>query len=183
MRMRSARLLWLVHGMLVALMARAHADPMPARVLTQMQLSKPEIVSAWLRLHPAGVEEREAALSYQAGLEQKGRKDWSGAAKSFGESAIRHPSPQVLAEYVTANLHMLGEIRTRNGATSLGLDGDMDFALRHYLSVMAADEVLGTLSEREKGQVKANIACLADYLKSRQAPGVCLPFEYYGFRP
>ena len=181
---QSVRSLWLIKGAFVALMGCANAGPVPtAEVLTQENLSEPDTVSEWLRKNPGGLEKKEAAFSYGEGLKYKSKKDWSAAAKSFGESAIRYPSPQVLTEYVTASLRMLGEIRARRGDTTLGVDRDMDYALLQYRSVMAADSVLDTLSEREKMQVEANIACLSDYLRTRQIPAECQPFEYYGMRP
>ncbi|SEI56396.1 hypothetical protein [Achromobacter sp. NFACC18-2] len=183
MENRSARLLWLISGALVALIGCAEAEPVPPAVLTQRQLSDPQAVSQWLRENPGGVDAKGAAFAYDEGQKYKSRNDWSAAAKSFGESAIRYPTPQVLTEYVTAILRMLGEIRARKGATSLGIEGDMNFALLQYQSVMAADDVLDSLTEHEKKLVQANIACLGNFLKSRQVAGDCQPLLDYGIQP
>lgn len=59
----------------------------------------------------------------------------------------------------------------------------MNNALLQYRSVMAADNVLGTLSTHDNRQVEADIACLADYANTRQAPAGCQPFERYGMQP
>lgn len=180
---RSARSPWLISCALVMLVGAAYAESPTRQQLTQKQLSEPDVVAQWLRDNPEGVDKKGATFSFNEGLKYKSKKYWSAAAKSFGESAIRNPTPQVLTEYVAATLRMLGEIRTRNGTTSLGVERDMDHALSQYRSVLAADNVLGTLSIRDKRQVEADIACLTDYARTRLAPAGCKPFELYGMQP
>jgi len=183
MERQSARLRWLTNGALAILMGTAAAGVLAGEPLNQRQLSEPDVVAQWLRDNPEGVDKKGAAFSFNEGLKYKSKKYWSAAAKSFGESAIRNPTPQVLTEYVAANLRMLGEIRARNGNTSLGVERDMDYALMQYQTVMAAHNVLGALSAHDKTRVEADIACLTDYARTRLAPAGCQPFELYGMQP
>ncbi|WMD22369.1 hypothetical protein RAS12_08320 [Achromobacter seleniivolatilans] len=160
-----------------------YSDSLSGEFLTQKQLTKPEVITKWLQDNPEGVDKKGAAFSFDEGLKYKRRKYWSAAAKSFGESAIRYPSPQVLTEYAMANLYMLGEIRTQKGNTQLGVEADINYAIMQYRSVMAADKTLNALSEAEKIQIKENIECLTDYLKTRRASRECQPLKYYGLAP
>jgi hypothetical protein len=65
------------------------------KYLTLEQAGNAEFVAMWLREKGAMANRKDAELFFEWGMQDKRRKYWSGAARAFGESMIRYPSPQV----------------------------------------------------------------------------------------
>ena len=149
------------------------------KYLTDEELRNPEFVSNWLKTKGVTADKKDAERFLNYGLSAKKNPNWSGAAKTFGESMIRYPSPQALTEYADANLIMLGIVRAREKSVKQKMASDMKHALDFYKSALAADAVLDSLPKSEKERVRNNVDCLEVYLRSAEVQRNCEPLQNY----
>jgi hypothetical protein len=175
MRVMLAGLVWLLSSLLSCSSAQTFS------YLTQKQLRDAQFVSDWLKTNISNLDQKGATTYFNLGMKYKKEKYWSAAAKSFGESAIRYPSPQALIHYAQANSLSLSAARAREKSTDQFKLADMRSALQIYKSASAADAVLNTLSSVEKNQLQANIGCLNTFVETEGKPQKnCAPLMSYG---
>lgn len=156
-------------------------QPQETRLLTEQEARDAQFVAQWLQKN--GTEDRkEAQQFFQQALLEKQRQNWSAAAKAFGESMIRYPSPQALAGYADADLQMLASVRARDRNAQEHAKADTAHALEFYRAALSADAVLKTLPVQEKDRILRNADCLAAYAASGTSVADCQPLEDY-FRP
>jgi hypothetical protein len=166
-----------------ALLASAHASVAKPgeKLLRDSDSRNAEFVAAWLRANAATADQKASATFFRHGQEAKARKNWSLAAKTFGESMIRYPTAQVLFEYIGSMLRMLGDVRAREPDGESKRRNDMAYALDFYKSALAADAVLGSLPTADKEAVHRHVDCLSAYLQQGRMQADCPPLRY--FRP
>jgi hypothetical protein len=56
----------------------------------------------------------------------------------------------------------------------------MEHIVSLYRSAIAADEVLNTLSAKEKVELRGNVDCLAAFLRTGKSESDCQPLRAYG---
>ncbi len=147
---------------------------------TVEQAGDPSFVADWLKQNGTVVDRTEANRFFEVGMREKQKKNWSAATKAFGESMIRYPSPQALAEYAEAELQMLGEIRSRDKSYEQNKLPDLAHALNYIRSALAADSALETMPKAERGKTQLNADCLSVYIQSGKHQGICPLLEAYG---
>lgn len=148
--------------------------------LTEEEAGTPQFVSTWLKEKGATADRKEADWYFELGVREKQKKNWSAATKAFGESMIRYPSPQALAEYAVAELRMMGEVRSRQKSIDSNKLSDLAHALGYYKSALSADSVLNTLPKDDNEQIRLNVECLDAYVQSGKVQGNCPALEAYG---
>ncbi len=148
--------------------------------LTVEQAGNPQFVVDWLKQRGTAVDWTEAGRFFEVGMGEKQKRNWSAATKGFGESMIRYPSPQALAEYAEAELRMLGETRSRDKSYEQNKLPDLANALNYIRSALAADAVLGTMPKADRDKAQLNANCLPAYIQSGRSQGICPLLEAYG---
>lgn len=148
--------------------------------LTVEQAGDPQFVAEWLKQNGTAVDRTEADRIFEVGMREKQKKNWSAAMKAFGESMIRFPSPQALAQYAEAELRMLGEIRLRDKSYDQNKLPDLAHALNYTRSALSADAVLETMPKADRDKAQLNADCLAAYIQSGKSQGICPLLEAYG---
>jgi hypothetical protein len=152
------------------------------KYLTEEEVSNEKFVSSWLKTRGATADQKESKWYFEQGVREKQKKNWSAATKAFGESMIRYPSPQALAEFAAAELRMLGKIRVRENSVNQYKVADMRRTLDFYKSSLAANAVLNTMSKRESERVRMNADCLLTYIHSGKMQRNCQPLQEYGIK-
>jgi hypothetical protein len=150
------------------------------KLLTDKELEYPEFVVNWLKTEGANADMAMVGKSFQYGLKAKQQGRWGPAGKAFGESMIRYPSPQAIAEYINAELHDLGAVRAREKTVNRFKRKDMIHARKYYRSALAANTVTNTLSSEEKTQLQGNIQCLDYFIRFGKVQPTCRPLQAYG---
>ena len=173
----SVRSLWFA-SVLALPAACAWGDGLP--MLSQDDLKKPDVVSAWLKENSDKADKARAKMFFDAGVKAKSQKRPGPAGKAFGESAVYYPTPEAIREYADISLRTLGEIRERNKDRAQHMKSDLSSVLSLYQSTLASDAVLHTLSAEEKQQTRKNTDCLAAYLRSEKVTATCQPIQAYG---
>lgn len=166
---------------LVLTAGAALAQPAPP-MLTDKEARDPAAVVRWLQTHKVK-DMKEVQWFFQQGLREKQRSNWSAAVKSFGESMIRYPAPRTLAEYADTQLQMLAQVRKRDDSVQEHLQADMALTRDYYRAALAANTVLGTLSEPEQDSIKDRADCLGTFLATGQPNPDCQPLQYYATAP
>jgi len=146
-------------------------------MLQQEALSKPELITGWLKQN-AAADRRDADWFFKTGVKAMTDRRWSLAAKAFGDSALRFPTPQALMEYADAWLHMLHEIRSSPGNAPVAAEPDLAHAEKIFRSALAANALLNSLNAREKEQTEQDATCLASYIQSHVETD-CRPLHLY----
>lgn len=178
----SVKLLCLGSSLLLAHGALAQNPDESANYLTHDELKNPEFIVSWLKTKSASADRKMADWYFKNGTKDMQRKYCSGASKNFAESMIRYPSPQTLIAYVDARMCMLGAIRARAKSIEQHKKSDLKSVDGFYRSALAADDVLNTLSEIEKKQVRKNGDCLAIFIQSQKILPDCQPLQAYGLK-
>lgn len=168
-------------GALVLAAGAALAQPAPP-MLTDRQARDPAAVVRWLQTHKLK-DMKDVQWFFQQGLREKRRGNWSAAVKSFGESMTRYPAPLTLAEYADTQLQMLAQVRKRDDSVQDHMQADMALTRDYYRAALAANTVLGTLSEQEQAGIQDRADCLGTYLATGQANPDCQPLQYYAPTP
>lgn len=176
---RSVRSLWFA-SVLALPCACALGDEPP--MLSQDDLSKPAVVSAWLKENGAKADKARAKTFFDAGVKAKSQKRSGPAGKAFGESAGYYPTPQAINEYADITVRMLGETRTRNKDRHAHEKSDLASTESLYRSALAADAVLKSLSADEKQRTLQNADCVGIFIKSGVVQSSCPPLQTYGLR-
>ncbi len=179
MERRLVLLLWFV-SFLWSGCALAENKSTAAPFLTEEEVANPQFVTDWLKKNGQTTHRKDADWFFDVGLRDKQNKNWSAATKAFGESMIRYPSPQALAEYAEAELRMLGEIRARQKNFDANKLSDLSHALNFFKSALAADSVLNAMPKEDNERVRSNVECLDAYIRSGKAQGPCAALEAYG---
>lgn len=162
-------------ALLGAVAARAQAPTL----LTQEQLEgDPAAVASWLRAHGAQADRKTAESFAKIAARYKARRDWSAAAKGFGESAIHYPDPPIVLEYARARALHLATVRARERRPDLAV-ADAASSLKVYQVVQSAQGVLGSLNKRQVAEVEHAIACLSVPNAASQVPTDCAPLKAY----
>jgi len=175
------RRLWALSPWFVSVLAGAAASAPAPALLSDSELRDPGFVMRWLDREGSRADRQAAARFYAHGLKDKEAGNWSAATKAFGESAVRYPAPEVLLEYVDAELRMLAPVRARQPLRVDRQRADMAHALGLYEAALAANGVTSTLSAAQAGRAEQHVACMRDYLASRP-PGDCAPIRYFASR-
>lgn len=162
---------------LVLAAGAALAQPAPPQ-LSDKEARDPAAVVRWLQAYKVK-DMKEVQWFFQQGLREKRRGNWSAAVKALGESMARYPAPLTLAEYADTQLQMLAQVRKRDNAVQDNMQADMALTRDFYRSALAANTVLGTLSEPEQASIKDRADCLGTYLATGQAHPDCQPLQYY----
>ncbi len=157
--------------------ATALAQPAPP-MLTADEAREPATVVRWLQTHKVK-DMKDVQWFFQQGLREKQRGNLPAAVKAFGESMARYPAPLTLAEYADTQLQMLAQVRKRDNAVQDNMQADMALTRDFYRSALAANTVLGTLSEPGQASIKYRADCLGTYLATGQANPDCQPLQYY----
>jgi hypothetical protein len=174
MRVTLAGFVWLLSGMF------CNAASQDFKYISQTQLSDAEFVANWLKVNKSGLDLKGATAAFELGQKYKRNKQWSAAAKGFGESAIRYPSPQTLTQYAEVKSLSLGAVRAREKVVDQYRLSDMTSLLRLYQSAVAANSVLASLSVKEKNQLQANVDCLGAFVAAPDKPHKhCAPLKSY----
>ncbi|MCA1857175.1 hypothetical protein LE190_14745 [Massilia oculi] len=156
----------------------AREKPVPK--LAQTELHEPAVVAAWLKENASKADQAAAKEFFDLGTREKSEHRWSPAVKSFGESAIRYPSPRTLNEYADILLIFFSNIRAREKDIRAHAANDLTAVESVYRSAIAADSVLNTMTQHERQQTRENADCLAAYLRSRTGTATCKPLHKYG---
>ena len=160
--------------------ASAFAGSEPVSGLTQNDLSRPEAVKQWLVENTATADKQVAQDFFVMGNDYMQKKNWSAAAKAFGESALFFPAPKTLRARADVELRMLGMIRSRKKGPNTMLKSDLEYALKMYSTSLAADDMLHTLTPDERQTVEADIQCISIFLKKPTSKTSCKPVQDYG---
>ena len=164
--------------------AAAGAQVRERPFLSQQQLEQPAAVVAWLKKHGAAADRQRAARAHAFGVEEEARGSLDTALKAYGESAIRLPTPGALITYARLATRYYGRLRAARGDHHAFQDADLRSVEMLYRSALASDDVLTTLSARERRQIAANAQCIATFRganKQVEHAG-CAPLLDYGVR-
>lgn len=173
---QSIHSMWLISLFLLTISTSSLAKPFEG-ILKQRDLANPDYIVAWLRENSPQKEQiNDAKIFFKYGLKATNP---ASTMKSFGESAIRYPSPQTIIEYTNAELKMLGRDGFLHNKIDINMADDMKRANLQYQSALAADGVLHSLSKKEKIVLQNNINCLTEYLNSGVQEKDCLPIKYF----
>lgn len=173
---QSVRSKWLI-SLFLLIISNSSLANMFEGLLKQKDLANPNYIVTWLKENSPQIEQiNDAKIFFEYGLKATNP---ASAMKSFGESAIRYPSPQAIIEYTNAELKMLGRDGFLHNKIDINMANDMKRANLQYQSALAADGVLNTLSEKEKTTLQNNINCLNEYLESGVQEKDCLPIKYF----
>ncbi len=176
----SAWCLWLVS---VLAISGAQAQDTCRQHLTMDEAGNATFVSAWFERAKLVGPCKDALWFYEQGLRDKKRRNWSGAAKAFGESMIRFPGPRALWEYADAEIRMLAAVRAKDKSVASHILPDMRYALNFYQSALAADRALKALLPPESEELHRNSNCVAEYLASGASRSHCQPLQNYRGMP
>ena len=174
MRVTLAGLLWLLSGLFCS------AASKDFNYVSQAQLGDAEFVAGWLKTNKSSLDLKGATTAFKLGQKYKKNRQWSSAAKSFGESAIRYPSPQTLMQYAEVKSLSLSAVRAREKVIAQYRVSDLTSTLRLYQSAVAANSVLASLSVAEKTKLQANVDCLSAFVAAPDKPAEnCAPVKSY----
>lgn len=152
-------------------------------LLTQEQLKEPAQVSAWLVQHAATADKEEARQAAQEGMAALARGDRGAALKGLGYSAQLYPTPQALKVHADTVVRFLGGLRTARKDRAVRLARDLASFEALYRTVLASDAVLPSLSAEQRGQIQADVDCLAAYRRQPASVKTCAPLVEYGLMP
>ncbi len=144
---------------------------------------RPDVVVAWLQRNAASADRRIAKQAFDIGVQANKRGNWSGAAKSFGESLIRYPAPRTLVERAKALHRSLGIVRAREKASPNELESDLKTFAEVYETALAADDVVHELSAADRERILSDATCVRAYLGTGQAQAGCRPLRYFAETP
>lgn len=161
----------------------AQAQPAPP-MLSEDDARDPAAVVRWLQTHQVK-DRQEVQWFFMQGMRERQRGNLSAAVKAFGESMVRYPSPQALSEYADTQLRMLSQVRSREGNLQDRMQADMALTLDFYRSALAANSVLGTLTEAQKNRLQGQADCVAAFVATGQVDSArdCPPLSIYAPPP
>lgn len=169
--------MWLASSWAIAFTT---SPSIPSQFINDKDLKNHEFIANWLtNVGPSKTDREDADRFFSLGLKAKQAKNWSGAAKMFGESMMRYPSPHALYESADSELRMLRQVRAREGFPPERVRKDMNNALDLYESSLAANGVTKTLSAQEIERIEQYVFCLKSYLQSPQPQTDCQPTVYF----
>lgn len=151
----------------------------PISMLSQEDLQNSDSVVHWLEKNGATTDQTEAKAFYSEGLKSKESQRWSPAAKMFGESALRYPSPQTISEYTYVMMKMLGQVRNREKAPLDARLRDMASAISLYESAIAANSLTQSLSGQDQKRITDYIICLKEFVATSRPSNDCPPAYYF----
>ncbi len=173
----------LLFGSIVALFGTvlfASGNAPPTKLLEQDDLTKPAVIAAWLKTNSATAKRNEAELFFKNALKDKNRGAWGPAVKGFGISALRYPAPGTLIEYADVSLRSARIARERKQPDIQSDRNSLAYIESIYLSALAADSVLNTLTPAEKQQARRNADCLGVFVTTGTIQPNCAPLQTYG---
>lgn len=178
MARRSVRCLWFASALLLSA-CTGREDVAKSSILTEREAANAAFVSRWLSTTKSQANAQEAQPFLKQARAAEQTRNWSLAAKAFGESMLRYPDAQALAGYGHAQLRMLGEVRARDRNLDEHALADVRHVLAFYESAQAADAVLHTLPGDAAGQLRAQADCLQSYVESAGRAQDCAPLRDY----
>lgn len=186
MKRMSVAFWWLVSALLLGSQlgasAQAHGNSKTENVwLPISAASNPEAVAEWLRTKkPTKIDAKDAQIYFRKGRKAQLGGNWSLASKAFGESLIRHPTPESLWQYAKVETRMLAEVRARAEGQADNADRDLQYVLGFYRSAVAANGVVGTLAPNALSQLQHSSKCLQEYVENKKSSDDCEPLRAYG---
>lgn len=180
MERQSARLpLFARIAITLALLGAGAVQAQSPPMLTQEQLEgDPAAVASWLQENGSKADRKTAASFAKMAARYKARRDWSGAAKGYGESAVHYPDPVVILEYAHARALHLATVRAHARRPDLAAS-DAASSQRLYQVVQAAQSVAGTLNKAQVTAVEQAIQCLSAPNAASEVATDCAPMKAY----
>lgn len=155
------------------------AGAKPVDQLTQNDLTRPQKIKNWLSENSTHADKKLAREFYLMGQDYVKKQNWSAAVKSFGESATFFPLPKTLMSRAEAEIKMLGMVRARKKNKAATIKSDLEYFLAMYNVVLAADDVLHTLTPEERNMIESYIECIGVYIETPASTSTCRPVQDY----
>ena len=146
------------------------------------QIQDTEYVKKWLAIKDLKINHASIKFLNEQAEQRVKTQYWDAASKSYGEAMLLYPSPEAILNYTNAQYKMLKRIRGRDGDLEQKKLSDMSTFLHHYRSAMAADEVLHTLTDNQRKELKTGIDCLEKYTTAKQFQSACKVLTDYGIK-
>lgn len=158
--------------------AAASVAATPVATLSPQDLQNSQAVGQWLKAHGRSAPRDQAQRFNELGQKAQRAGRWGAATKSFGESALLYPTPEVLSAYGHALLHERAGTRTAATGTA-EQQQDWQEVGRIYAAALAADDELRQLKPAQRQALAADAACLAQAAQGRPEPASCPALRLY----
>ncbi len=167
-------------SLLLASVTSAESQAAEYDSLSLDQIQDIEYIKKWLARKDLKIDHASIKFLNEQAKQREKKQYWDAAAKSYGEAMLLYPSPEAILNYTNSQYKMLMRIRNRDGNLEQKKFSDMSRFLLRYRSANAADEVLHTLNEDQRKELKTDLDCLEKYTITNQYQPDCKILTNYG---